>query len=768
MSQPTIDSINDTKVFTLESVLTPVSKALITSATALIQDEVEKDTFTGLLSEAWTEFLGCDEVGGCRVAPLLVRPDEKLRIKGSNFLKASVVVRAMGVTVVGRSEGAMRPALTPPTENEITFYVPSLWELQSTTVSYEFLEGRTALSYQYHRNALLMPLLLDVSNGPDSTSSKVLLGVVLPPPSVGSPRISGQTVTIGSLEGSSADETDDFGRSPNPSPRDVIPGDANPGALCWYGIEQLEELESFPNLDYRDFLPRLSPAGMLEDAGSLWTNLFQTIAQGLSLVPQFELVHLLPENLLDSLHDLRENRGRKLTPTEWHDDGVSFEIPADTPFGTGLAVVWRDDLPSRPIPICNPAIDCSKAAAIRDTLMHAASELWSFAKLYPCLEDNDGNYTLQTPFEPGEWVHLAADRFEADVNNVVQRLLGNSGFTATFQIQVSGPGLKDGDCQTKDSAGADTNQQLTTGFTHYVPLTPDADAGANQLMLQVRPRVCAQETYSDGDNQSVSVRLLVSFTIPGCSCNDLFQDIPIGPVINFTVKPVLIPTFAVFFTGADCGRRPLLVLPKSGVAGLLPGGNHWDMSGHNHQPSPGPGWLEEMYDLRDELVAGLTLSHEVLDVLKCFYDPPWLDQIEDLLVTFRRQLEFVIDTTGRLDDLGLSVYEGGWPSPQTFGRRIEAVLLIGPPSDESGISYECYTEVTETGDRLTLKIPQGKYIAGFGDLNCLGIPFVFGGVGAVGGIGGVGGTTVPSLPEIEQSRSRPWGKSIASIKVVES
>jgi len=61
-----------------------------------------------------------------------------------------------------------------------------------------------------------------------------------------------------------------------------------------------------------------------------------------------------------------------------------------------------------------------------------------------------------------------------------------------------------------------------------------------------------------------------------------------------------------------------------------------------------------------------------------------------------RELEFVIDTTGQLDDLGIRSTSSIRADEQRYLRkRIEAALLIGPPSDVSGISFKCYTKSTK-------------------------------------------------------------------------
>jgi hypothetical protein len=685
-------------------------------------------------------------------------------VGGANVAGGEVVID--GVTVVAaQNQGTLRTSTAKdkqPTDQICYVYVPSVYELQTT--DFKLLD---IYHFQYQRNGFLLPFMITVYNNDDgSCSDPVILGVKIPVPTVGAPHQTGQQITIGRVPEchGTADDTADLGRR-------SIGQDDNGGQVRWHSADSI-----VPTFDIGLFLPT-----MIKDGQTLW-DLFLNFVINFSTSPL--------KTLFDNLSAIRQT-GTWLTPpssvmtppssagTHWHDDGVAFNLPNDPDnsnnfgFGdTGIAVIWRDDIPSKPIPIYNLTIDCKKAGVIKDKIMEAAEEMWSFSMPPWSVMDAKGQINVTTPLEPGDWLPLAAKCIEADINNVVRKLLGSSGFSVIFQIQVSGPGLNDNDIQTKDSAGVQTKRPLTTGFSDYVPLKPNSDTNGNPLMLQVKPPLCSQEKYGDGDNQSVSVRLLVSCAIAGCECNDIFKDIPLGPAINFFVKPVLISSIAVFFTGPDCGRRPLFVLPKSTCIPNLESGVHWDMGGINGQPQ-GQDWLTEMYDIRDNVVAGLTLAKQIMDVVKVFFHPAWLDLLEKLLVTLTRELEFVIDTTGQLDDLGNSVYEQhqGPMSNDTFGRRIEAALLIGPPSDVSGISFKCYTEVNEGGDELTLTVPSGKYIAGFGDLRDFTKHFVIGGKGAVGGIGGgVGGIVVPDFPpdpEGNAHRASGWGGCIASIKVVE-
>lgn len=288
------------------------------------------------------------------VVSLFAASESILTIRGTGLKDATVHPR--GVHVRGMQDGPLRAHSA--SDIELRVHGPSVRALQSTDSR---LFDVDALKYAYHRNAIALPFMITVQN-PDGTSSPpIVLAVTLPPPSVGAPRVTGDIVTIGSLPGPAHDGTDYLG-----SPANV--DDKWGGEIRWYGASGLTDLPAF---DLKVYLPDLDAPDLEDPARTLWDWLF-VAAKGATV----------PQIVWDNLATVR-GEGTRLAPEPlgWHDNGVKFAIPdtpfsKDTPLGTaGVAVIWRDDLPSAPVTICNLGFDPTNDAqkdAVRDAISTAA------------------------------------------------------------------------------------------------------------------------------------------------------------------------------------------------------------------------------------------------------------------------------------------------------------------------------------------------------------------------------------------------------------
>lgn len=681
------------------------------------------------------------------VVPLFAASESMLTIQGTGLKDATVHPR--GVHVGGIQDGPLRAHSASDTELRV--YVPSMRELQSTNSR---LFDVDALTYAYHRNAIALPFVITVRNGDGTPSVPIVLAVTLPPPSVGAPGVKGNIVTIGSLSGRARDETDYLG---GPAKGDDTWG----GEIRWYGASALKDPPAF---DIELYLPALDTPDLKDPARKFWDWLFAAAKNP-----------TVPQIVWDNLAAVRSS-GMRLEPLHWHDDGVKFAIPQDTPFGTaGVAVIWRDDLPSTPAPICNLGFnptDDEQKDAVRDAISKAAYGLWSWLP----------SFNVKTPIAPGEWVPLVLERIAGGLDNIVAKLLEDAEFKVLFGFEVTVDGVTshpvhrvsgdpvNGDAQCVADSDPNTASPANLAASYADTAVPRSIGPEDRksVSVRLRPKLVPHEGHDPArDNSHVTLQLVVSVVLPGYSVvlpagadvvdntPIVFDDIPIGPPITLEQQALAIPTLAVFFTGASCGTRPLFVLPGNTGIPDLPDGMHWDMRGQ----SDGTDWLETMHQLRGKLLGVLTLAHEVIDVVRYFYHPSWLDWLTEVIEKSRARSEFVIDTTGRLDDLGQSVYEGHpWPpGPDTFGRRIESVYLVGPPFSTSGISFHCYTGLAGTGSELTLKVPEDQFVAAFPDLRDLTEEWK------------VDSVTVPP-PEYTETSPPPhhvWGGTLASIRVVE-
>ena len=695
-------------------------------------------------------------VGG--VAPLLVTPRSKLTIQGSGF-EAGATVRAIGVEVGGVPDGPLRPDTASSSTTEIRVRVPSLDELQTThgTVNVPVLQN---LSYKYQRNAVWLPLAIKVENPTGTLSTPIMLGVTLPPPSLGDPHVSGGTVTMGCFADDPAG-TENLGLAVPTENDQPIPNSIG-CQIRWYDSSLMKSLplvtfDHFPPDPGELAVPLVGSDHCLPDPGEFTVPDLRSVLTRAAEDPSDLL-----KGFWDTLASIRD-KGQFIEPMQgcWQDDGLAFAIPPDAPFGMGLLVLWRDDLPSVPVPIWNLDFDCANATDVVTAIQSALDEVWS---ILPWAHNADGSpFAVGTPFAPGDWVPLVVERAAGGLNNVVAHLLAtkDTGFKVQFWFDLKGQ-----HGNGKPVAGHDTT---------WEPSVPTDSAGAvdneGVLPFAVGPgsrtplRMQVKPNFDPWDGESeITVQLKASVRIPGQPSTCSLPDFTIGGPIAIRQKPIDIPSLAVFFTGTQCGQQPLFVLPSGqSVPGLpqgeslpgLPSGAFWDLRGlflpAGHQAKP----EYETFSLaRGHVLRALWLVTDVLDVLS-LANEDWVISLKGALRRFEAAAEFVIDTTGEIADLGQRVYEPGG----SFGKRIESVILVGTSKYE----FHCYDVFAgqPNGSELTLSVPDGHYVAAFPDLRNLttqltlarpkGTPF-----------------KVP-LPKVTLAGplSR-WGGCMARIKVVEA
>ena len=352
------------------------------------------------------------------MAPIIVNPDALLRISGSEFKNedgkgAIPTVRAKGVTVVAavnpgtlRSPTDQKDPFNPdhayiPTKESCYAYVPSLYELQSTNFK---LLDIDMFHFQYQRNCFILPFVITVYNNDDGTSSNpIILGVRLPAPTAGAPRQTDRQITVGLVPECHAwaEDTEDLGMLAPPKSTAI----GGYGEVRWYSAESV-----LPTLDVGLFLPAL-----INDGQTLW-DLF------VKFVLNFATCSLTA--IFDNLATTRKQGALLLhAPLEegtyWHDDGVAFNLPPAPPppdlmFGgdAGIAVIWRDDIPSRPLPICNLTFDCDNADAINAIIKDEVKKLWSFAMPPSSHKGPDGSINVTSPLEPDGWLPVAGKTVE--------------------------------------------------------------------------------------------------------------------------------------------------------------------------------------------------------------------------------------------------------------------------------------------------------------------------------------------------------------------
>lgn len=609
----------------------------------------------------------CRLAGGV-VAPLLVKPGDSLGIFGQGF-PADGRVYARGVRTAGSDNGLL--AQSAPSTTAILVQLPSLPELQTTDASV------FSLAYRYQRNSMVLPLTLDVQThhlpGFQRVTEPLVLAVLLPPPALGDPKLNGPQVTIGRANGVYDPGTHDL-------------GDGVRGQLRWYGKDFLEQTAQFA-VD----LPQLAAT----DSASFWTFLTAAISNPLSILSQ---------TATDGLADLR-NLGDPVS-CSWQDDGVSFTIPQDSPYGeVGLVVAWRDDIPSAPRLVWNFTIDCKDPSSdnqklLQDKLTEICSTIW------PPIAAID----LSVPLLPGHLIPLALLRLTAPLNSLAEHVLEGTPVSASFWFEVDG----------SEVMAPDSRLWLGDAQGQFVPNQPGqlalpANAGdATGAGLRVQPQIVSLQTAIPNAMLDIRVMGRLDFADSSPVLGGCQFDVPIGPTLRVTQTPVGIPTFAVFFTEKDFGGSPLFVLPQSEAIPGVPSGLHWDLD----QPTPAgsdPGKTIE--EIRDVIASKLRLADELVGLLRDLKVLPdsfkWFATVLDKVTAGS---QFVIDSTGYLRDLRDTHLAG-----TDYNDKANSVILIGPPG--TGITFYCYQNWrmndgngASGGFQLTMSQQSTSYVSAFPDL----------------------------------------------------
>jgi hypothetical protein len=663
-------------------------------------------------------------IGG--VVPLIAAPRSPLAIQGAG-IKAGARVVAVSVPQTGGAPLTLEPVGSDP-KGGLSVRTPTLADLQRTEVSFDLPGG--PVRYAYRRNALIAPLVIRVLNTDGTCSLPVAFCASLPAPALGQPMVVGAEATFG-------------------GPGTVNLGRATSGEIHWYGRDVADDLRTIHVEDYL-------PADLHDMAG---------IIRKAAAEPD-----CLPPALADTLARLRRDLAPPATlgSTPWSDDAVSLLVPDQTPFGTvGLVVAWRDDIPSVPVPVVNLYFDCSPAQqnAIRTELERAVNLAWS------CLpRANVPEITV--PVLPGATVPVILQRVSDAADNVVSKLFDDraaNGFQMAFWFDMHDSA---GGSLDKGAAAARPPVQLqpNTNATNALLPAGVGPSGGVSLELCVRPTVVRAGTVSRdpksiADCATIDVQLKAAFHPPRPAPGACWiSDIALGPRFRIHQKPLEFPTVAVFFTGNDgghCHHNPLFVLPRThGIPGL-PSGAWWDVTGMYGVSPTSP--YDTIATARRMLLDGLALPMTVADVMSDFLSWPWLNVLRQALQVTQSVVGSVIDTTGKIDDLGARVYATDALGPVKFGKAIESVLLIGPPYSVSNVKYVCRDVLgTQTGgSSLTLSMPDGKFIAYIPMLGSLDGPWA-------------GAPREVLLSDVEvpvtgprSYASRQWGGCMASIEVVE-
>lgn len=284
-------------------------------------------------------------------------------------------------------------------QNELLAYVPSVWEFQTTSLDLFGFKCR------YERNTIVIPFAICVYDSPGQHSDPVIVAAVLPLPVAGKPKITGGKILIGAVPGPSRDKTDHFGARSR-------------GEVRWYTSQGLRNLLPF-NIDGFSIKIEESAQNDADNAKKNWGWLLEAVSKPAQTVLG---------KATETLAAIR-TKGILCEISDWNNEGVLFDVTHAGMFGDlGVVIVWRDDLPSNPVPIIN--LGCSDKDRIRALIQDAADKLWSF--LPP--------FNTENVFIPGQAVTFGLHKLAQGMDNLLVRLLDSehSGIRVKFKFKVTG------------------------------------------------------------------------------------------------------------------------------------------------------------------------------------------------------------------------------------------------------------------------------------------------------------------------------------------
>lgn len=542
--------------------------------------------------------------------------------------------------------------------------LPNIYEIQACVPSMDQLQ--TTPNYRLKRNGVLMWLPLTVTTEIEDTgitqdTPAFGFPVWLPQPIVGLHTIKNGTVAIGEFvsRNNRDDITNYFGRLGGKNPDDPD------GQVRWYSFMDWQAIQ-IGDLSKFNFLPV--------------DNELDLARNGLIC---------LPDAIAKAAAAIRQ-KGKRVGVRSWEDDGARFRVPIEP----GFVIIWRDDIPSIPVPF---GLD-NLAESVIEAL---ANQIWFWSSF------GNKNIPISYPLGTGESVLLGVSQVSAAVNNYLSGLLGNQELSIDFAFLVGKPvgsqfdlikdmipapflGTVSADLTSTDSQAVSLIQTVLKDDNLYT-LNQSSMAGGGLVdnsqtrpaSLTVLPDI-APEGISNFPDRTFQIQLAASLKISKNLPQPRSYHVRLGPVVSFKPYTINLPSVAIFFTDANFSGFPLIVMPKDtfNLSGK------WDW---NNYPS--------LIPKRDEVCSRLEVIKTALDVVSFFNHDNTLKLFRKAIGCIDAWLQTVIDARGDISDLngdtisgpdificGISI--GG----SSFNDHISSMIMIGPPRSLGGAVLTCYED----------------------------------------------------------------------------
>ena len=569
-----------------------------------------------------------------------VAAEELIKITGVGFA-ANAQVRAdeLAIDSVLTKQGSS-------TATEINVFLPSVQAMQTSS--------------GYKRNAIVTNLTLVVEN-PDAAAAEKLseswvIPIVLGPPRINGPAfIHGKEVSFGNARAfpALANEVDDLGGPGGPGPDDGL-------GQVWF----------YPRAPQ---LPPLTPPTRLPHAhGSL----------------------TIPTALASTLSHIRKS-GTRLKVVQWDDDLITAELPHKPIAGT--VIVWRDDIPSKILPIVSLlpiGVTCDQVQGV-------------LAQMFGLIPDPTAG---PVSLAPGQTLYLNAIPLSTSaLNPVIVNLLNSLTVEFTFKLSGLPPNDPSNPNNPNNAYKATPNVDVSNPQPSSLPTGT----------ILVRPDLFPAERGTPS-SKIFTVQLVLRVSLADCGTIEA----TVGKTLQCQQLPLGIPTIGVFFEDDHFNGAPMIVLPRE--TKLIDSGKEID---DNHSGG--------LPNARSTLGSALQTLATTLDLLSFFATAasiPGAAEIKlvsQLVDKINAAGHLVINSTGKMDDLedAVVISRSYWLDDD-FDDAASSFIMIGSAGlgDLKGFLINAYDDPNQGGLRATLSLPADRIVAALPDFEDMSLSYTVNGI----------------------------------------
>jgi len=569
--------------------------------------------------------------------------EELIKITGFGFASnAQVRADELAVDSVLRKQGSS-------TATEIRVFLPSVRAMETSS--------------GYKRNAIVTNLTIVVENPDEDASEKLadswVLPILLGPPHInGSALIHGKEVSFGNARGGipvPTDQVDDLGGPGGPGLDDGL------GQVWFY--PRAPELPPLP-----------APTKLPGAHGSL----------------------TLPAALVSQLSHIRKSGTRlKVAQGQWDDDRITAELPHKPIAGT--IIVWRDDIPSKPVHIVSLlpiGVTCDQVQTV-------------LAQMFSLTPDPTAGPVL---LQPGQTLYLNAIPLPTSaLNQVVVNLINSLTVEFTFKLSGLPPNDPSNPNNPNNAYKATPNVDVSNPQPSSLPTGT----------ILVRPDLFPAERGAPASKLfTVQLVLRISFA----DCGTIQANVV--KTLQCEQLPLGIPTIGVFFEDDHFNGSPMIVVPKE--TKLIDSGKEID---DNHS--------DGLVNARSTLGSALQTLATTLDLLSFFATAASIPGAEEISLVsllvdkINAAGHLVINSTGKMDDLeDAVVISRSWWLDDDFDDAASSFIMIGSAGlgTLKGFLIKAYEDSDQHGLRATLSLPSDRIVAALPDFENMSLSHTVNGI----------------------------------------